>query len=409
MDAQLAYGQESDGSSGIDLKSSLRTARGMESFAQHELLPRATPREQSRENFVRQLSLLLEVKLRPGLRSLYEREVEPALAKDLGKAPDRKDIAKAMRQVPANKAWYALRTYNQARMFELGFEMVRRQLPELMEAAESAPTIGSLTLDSTVSMPRYLTAQDVHLCPGGYHREEMAGDLSVGAVYDRVISVHAMGSQGPYQDDAGCSVAEWLKINQQAFNPTRILDLGCTVGHFTLPFKNAFQDAVVTGVDVAAPCLRYAHARANVLGVDVDFFQANAEALPFEDESFDLIVSRQFLHETSLPALKRIFSECHRLLAAGGIMLHQDAPQFDELDPYTASLRDWDIHFNNEPFMSQCYELELEKMYADAGFNLSDTFRAFVPSLFFAEHRVNRYATRSAGGRYFISGSRKLP
>jgi ubiquinone/menaquinone biosynthesis C-methylase UbiE len=379
----------------------------MKAFAQHEMLPTATAEEQSREDFVRQLSWLLEVKLRPSLRRFYEREIAPSLEQALGQSPNRKEIAASMREVPANQAWYALRTYNQARMFNLGSEMVERQLSGLLEQANACPAVGALSLDPSLAMPSYLTAHDVHLCAGGYHRETVPGDLAVGAVYDRVISVHSMGSQGPYQDDAGASVAAWLQAKHPDFSPQRILDLGCTIGHFALPFKAAFPGATVTGVDVAAPCLRYAHARANALGVAVDFHQANAEALPFADESFDLIVSRQFLHETSSAALGRIFPECYRLLSPGGIMLHQDAPQFDELDPYTASLRDWDIHFNNEPFMGRCYELPLEELYAAAGFNAGKTFRAFAPSLFVAENQVNPHATRSAGGRYFFSGARK--
>ena len=379
----------------------------MPSFAKHAMLPTATPEEQSREDFVRQLSLLLEVNLRPGLRQLYQQQVAPALEKMVGRSPTHKDIAAAMRKVPANQAWYALRTYNQERMHGLAAAMVDRQLPALMVRAEANQTIGSLTLDPAVEMPRYLTAQDIHRSPGGYHREQVKNDLSVGAAYDRVISVHSMGSQGAYNDDAGKSVASWLKNNHADFHPRHILDLGCTIGHFTLPFKEIFDAAHVVGIDVAAPCLRYAHARANALGVEAHFQQANAEAMPFEDEAFDLIVSRQFLHETSKPALKNVFRECYRLLKPGGIMLHQDAPQFDELDPYTASLRDWDIHFNNEPFMAACYELPLEELYVAAGFVPANTFRAFTPSLFFAANRVDKHATRSAGGRYFLSGAAK--
>jgi ubiquinone/menaquinone biosynthesis C-methylase UbiE len=379
----------------------------MPSLTSHEMLPTATAEEQSREDFVRQLLLLLEVRLRPGLRKHYQQQVAPVLEKTIGRPPTHRDIATAMRTVPTNQGWYALRTYNQERMHNLAAAMVDRQLPILMARAEANQALGSLTLDPVVEMPRYLTAQDIHRSPGGYHWEAVSDDLSVGAAYDRVISVHSMGSQGPYNDDAGKSVAGWLKDNYADIDPRRILDLGCTIGHFTLPFKQAFGAAEVIGIDVAAPCLRYAHARANVLNVEAHFHQANAEAMPFEDQSFDLIVSRQFLHETSKPALRKVFAECYRLLRPGGIMLHQDAPQFDELDPYTASLRDWDIHFNNEPFMATCYELPLEDLYAAAGFTPANTFRTFTPSLFFAAHQVDKHATRSAGGRYFFSGAVK--
>jgi hypothetical protein len=92
--------------------------------------------------------------------------------------------------------------------------------------------------------------------------------------------------------------------------PTAILDMGCTVGHSTLPFKEAFPHADVTGIDVAGPQLRYAHARAGGLGLDVGFLQRDASATGLPDASFDLIVSHILLHETSGKAMPAIFREC---------------------------------------------------------------------------------------------------
>ena len=76
----------------------------------------------------------------------------------------------------------------------------------------------------------------------------------------------------------------------------------------------AYPEAEVYGIDVAAPMLRYAHARAEALGRRVHFSQQNAESTNFRDESFDLIVSHILLHETSAKAVRNIMRECHRLL-----------------------------------------------------------------------------------------------
>jgi ubiquinone/menaquinone biosynthesis C-methylase UbiE len=133
----------------------------------------------------------------------------------------------------------------------------------------------------------------------------------------------------------------------------------------------------------------------------------NAERTSFPDQHFDLVVSRILLHETSLTAVKNIFAECFRLLAPGGVMLHSDAPQFDELDAYTASLRHWDAHYNNEPFMERFYQLPLEAMYEAAGFAAETTFRAFVPGRYFQAHPRPATAARNPGGRYFVSGARR--
>jgi ubiquinone/menaquinone biosynthesis C-methylase UbiE len=134
--------------------------------------------------------------------------------------------------------------------------------------------------------------------------------------------------------------------------------------------------------------------------------QRNAEATGFADESFDLVYSYILLHETSMAAVPRIFKECHRLLRPGGVMIHSEAPQFDELDAYTASLRDWDITCNYEPFMDHCYELNLEELYRDAGFSRDSAFRHFIPSEHVRINGVDPRITRNAG-KFFVTGAVK--
>jgi len=88
-------------------------------------------------------------------------------------------------------------------------------------------------------------------------------------------------------------------------------------------------------------------------------------------------------------------------------MFHSDAPQFDELDAYAASLRDWDVRFNNEPYMEGYYALPLEKMFEAAGFAASDTFRTFAPSLAVQRDAIDPRRSRTNAGRYFIAGAVK--
>jgi len=293
-------------------------------------------------------------------------------------------------------------------MYDTTGTMIERQAIDLVERARAhSNKLGSLTLDPNLEMPQYLTAADIHRKPGGYHRETVSDDVGVGAQYDRTIAVHNMGSQGINNDDPGHSIAHWIKQTFPKLRPERIIDLGCTIGNNTLPYKEAFPDAEVHGVDVSAPSLRYAHARACSLNVDVHFHQLNAEDTDFEDQSFDLIVSRILLHETSSKALPRIMKECYRLLKPGGVMLHCDAPQFEALTPYQASLRDWDATCNNEPFMFTVYDMSLEDLYVQSGFERDLTFMHFVAGRYIQEHRIDANATPGFSQSYFITGASK--
>ena len=87
-----------------------------------------------------------------------------------------------------------------------------------------------------------------------------------------------MGQMGLYNADMGDITVAWLKQSYPDFNPGLILDMGCSVGHSTLPYCNGFPKAEVHAIDVAAPMLRYAHTRASSMGNAVHFSQQNGNA-----------------------------------------------------------------------------------------------------------------------------------
>ena len=374
----------------------------------HPMLPETTHDEQSRMDFTSTLIRQLDAVIRPQLRTVYSKTVEPKLRRTMNREPNRHDIAKAMQTVDPNKLWYTLRTDAQDMMYRNAGPMIMRQLPEMIDRAKSwsGKGLGSLSLDPSLEIPRYHTAVDIHRKPGGYHTEMIEDDVLAGAEFDQSITMYSMGTQGPNNDDPGVSLAVWVKKNFPDLKPKRILDMGCTIGHNLLPFKDVFPDAEVHGIDVAAPCLRYGHARANALGVEVHFSQQDAENTSFPDGYFDVVMSRIMLHEMSGKAVPAMLKECHRILKPGGLMFHSDAPMFDEMDAYQASLRHWDTLYNNEPFMATVYELPLEKMYADAGFAKASCFRTYVDSELRRKTNYDAAANR-AGGKFFVVGARK--
>jgi SAM-dependent methyltransferase len=65
-------------------------------------------------------------------------------------------------------------------------------------------------------------------------------------------------------------------------------------------------------------------ANAERLGLQVDTEQADAERLPFADESFDLVLGHAVLHH--IPNLPRAFAEFERVLAPGGTVLFAGEP-----------------------------------------------------------------------------------
>src|SRR3974390_318232 len=69
----------------------------------------------------------------------------------------------------------------------------------------------------------------------------------------------------------------------------QLLDVACGSGQVALW---AARDGVnATGVDIAPNLIQRAQARANAEGLKARFIEGDAEALPFEDASFDVVTS----------------------------------------------------------------------------------------------------------------------
>jgi len=249
---------------------------------------------------------------------------------------------------------------------------VERQADRLCERyrqCRAGSARGSLRLDPGLPVPRYQAAFDAHCVPGSYFFEGCEDDVAAAARYELGISLYTLGRHGELNDSKAQAALGFLRERHASLMPADILDLGCSCGNSTLPYADAFPQATVVGIDLAAPMLRYAHARAEALGRVVQFEQANAEQLRFATASFDLVVSHILLHETSRQAVQRIFSECQRVLRPGGIMLHVEVPvRHDGLEGVELALADWDTENNNEPFWRGLQQTDLRQLAARAGF-----------------------------------------
>ena len=101
----------------------------------------------------------------------------------------------------------------------------------------------------------------------------------------------------------------------------KILDVGTGPGFFAMNLALAGHE--VTAVDVTEHMLWHAKANADAYGANVRFVLHRGEFLPFEDASFDLIVSRNVLWNLEYP--QSALSEWARVLMPGGRMVYFDA------------------------------------------------------------------------------------
>ncbi len=97
---------------------------------------------------------------------------------------------------------------------------------------------------------------------------------------------------------------------------TRGLEIGAGTGYFGLNLVRAGTVGRYVGTDVSPGMLARLAASADELGLDIETARCDAAALPFEEESFDIVFGHAVLHH--VPDLERSFAELLRVLRPGG-------------------------------------------------------------------------------------------
>jgi SAM-dependent methyltransferase len=380
-------------------------------------LTRPTLDERARQQFVSQLRRHIMVDMAGSLRRVYEREVEPSVVARKKRPPrSALEVRRAMLPNTYFRAWSALRYTAQEMTWSSVRPQIERDLPALVDAARIGAARGSLRLNPQLPIPHDMQQLDIHLMPGGFHSEFVADDVAAGAMYHHGTAVFAGGfALRARGGGVAKSIAHYLNARNPGFRPRRLLDLGCTVGGNLLPYLEVFPDCEAYGIDVCAPVLRYAHARAESLGVSVHYSQQNAEHTDFPDETFDIVCSSFFLHEHSIAVTRRVFREARRLLKPGGVMVHMELPPDAQTTPYYSFYLNWDAYYNNEPHYAAFRALDLRKEVIGAGFSAPNFFEIRIPNYgtvsdaeFAAVARGERAApAHGNGASWFIFGAIK--
>ena len=143
------------------------------------------------------------------------------------------------------------------------------------------------------------------------------GILHNAAGYDFLMWLRHLGRERAFRKDV-------LRLAELACGDS-VLDAGCGTGTLAILAKEQVgSPGSVYGIDASAEMIERAAAKARKRRVDVTFEQAAAEALPFPNARFDVVLSTIMLHHLPGTVRRLAVAEIRRVLKPGGRVLIVD-------------------------------------------------------------------------------------
>lgn len=348
----------------------------------HDMSPSPSARDRGRQSFIFHTKRHLGQFARLQLQAEFDRaagqeaaQPQPAICAETA----------YLSGSPAFAAWSALNIGSQQQMWRALSDMVLRQRDQMVARAETLltqPPLGSLKLDTQLSLPGYFTDTAYHGQPGGYCLDDHDSDWFSGALQEAGGTLYSRGAGTGEKDSKGQAVVRFIRERFPDFVPEKLVDLGCGYGGQTSNYVAGFPDAEAHGVDLGAGLLRYAHLRAQSLHLPIHFKQACASDTGFPDASFDLVVSNILLHEIPREMLEGVMRESFRVLKPGGLVVHQDVPtQRQDTPAFQRWLSNWQVEHNDEPFWRVFSETAVPEALVAAGFDSQQVFEAYQPQV----------------------------
>ena len=123
----------------------------------------------------------------------------------------------------------------------------------------------------------------------------------------------------------GLEKARRVLLDQAALRPlTRVLEIGCGTGSFSLLIKRRQPDVEAVGLDPDPKALVRARRKAERAGVSIQFDQGFSNSLPYEEGTFDYVFSSMMFHHLKFDAKEKTLREVRRVLKQAALFAMLD-------------------------------------------------------------------------------------
>jgi ubiquinone/menaquinone biosynthesis C-methylase UbiE len=216
-------------------------------------------------------------------------------------------------------------------------------------------------------LPDYY-ARNFHFQTGGYLSDESA------SLYDIQVETLFVGAAGAMRRQALPPIADYVHGRDQ--RQLAMLDVACGTGRFLGQAAQAFPAMPMTGIDLSAAYI--AEARRHLAGRrNITLIEGNAEALPFADDSQDIVTSVFLYHELPHEVRHTVTAEIARVLKPGGLYIFIDSLQWGDKPGYNGMLEAFPVRFH-EPYYENYLGDDLQALFSECGLEPLQTSLAFL-------------------------------
>lgn len=165
---------------------------------------------------------------------------------------------------------------------------------------------------------------------------------------------------------------------------SRILDLGTGSGFLSFPIAQSNAECTVIGLDIAVRTLQQNREKASMVGLsNLNFVDYDGINFPFEDNTFDYVVTRYALHH--FPDIEKTFMEIGRVIKTGGILFVSD-PTPNAIDDIR--FVDTFMQMKDDGHVRFYLKAEFIDLAEKYGFQLVDSFESEIR---FPSNRTEKY------------------
>lgn len=207
----------------------------------------------------------------------------------------------------------------------------------------------------------------------------------------------------------GIEATNWLMEQGQFTADKKVLEVACNMGTTLIEVAQEYQ-CQITGVDIDREALEKAQQNINQAGLQkiVKVQTGNALKLPFEDNTFDIVINEAMLTMLDDRSKHKALNEYYRVLKPGGKLLTHDISLTDHVESQLSqtikmrvaplTVEDWLTHYQSVGFKKTDQRTGKMSLMSPIGLIRDEGFRGAT--------RIIKNGLKTENRKQFLSMSR---